>query len=151
MGRNKRACSAGGCARRSGRRRGGNRSAQALAFDVALAEGVDPHVLVYGGFYQSVARLVNLCIADRELFAPIIMTSAQVWKKLGPLAYPWRERHPSNPRWADLEYLLFHAAYKAPSSARKYSAAFQERIRLSSAFEAWQAEAREALQAGEQL
>jgi hypothetical protein len=110
----------------------------------ALSEGVDHRVLMYGGYYQTVARLINLGIADRDLFAPIIMTAAQVWKKLGPLAYAWRERHPSNPRWGDLEYLIF-SAHKAPLNVRKYSAAFRARIGLDRALEAWQVQAEDAL------
>lgn len=111
----------------------------------ALNEGIDYRVLMYGGFYQQVARLINLGIADRDLFAPIIMVSAQVWKKLGPLAYAWRERHPSNPRWGDLEYLVFHSVNKAPFNVRLYSRAFRARIQLDRAFEAWHAEAEDAI------
>jgi hypothetical protein len=111
----------------------------------ALGEGVDHRVLMYGGYYQTVARLINLGIADRDLFAPIIMTSAQVWKKLGPLASAWRERHPSNPRWADIEYLLFNAVDKPPLNVRKYNAAFRTRIQLDRALEAWHIEAQDAL------
>ncbi|MBV9272095.1 MAG: hypothetical protein JO165_13460 [Candidatus Eremiobacteraeota bacterium] len=73
------------------------------------------------------------------------MTAPQVWKKLGPLAYAWRERHPSNPRWADLEYLVFDAAKKLPFNANRLSAAFRTRIQLERAFEAWQLEAEDAL------
>src|SRR5579862_4953611 len=40
----------------------------------ALAEGVDHRVLMYGGYYQMAARLINLGIADRDLFAAIITT-----------------------------------------------------------------------------
>ena len=111
----------------------------------ALTEGVDHRVLMYGGFYQSVARLVNLGIADRDLFAPFVMVSPQVWKRLGPLAYAWRERHPGNPRWADLEYLIFSRVGKRPFNTRKYDAAFAARIQLERAFEEWQVEAQEAL------
>lgn len=111
----------------------------------ALRDGVDHRVLMYGGYYQSVARLINLGIADRDLFAPIIMTAAQVWKRLGPLASAWRARHPSNPRWADLEYMLFKAVDKPPLDAGKYGAAFRTRIQLDHAIEAWQAEAQDAL------
>jgi hypothetical protein len=111
----------------------------------ALSEGVDHRVLMYGGYYQTAARLINLGIADRDLFAPIVMTSPQVWKKLGPLAYAWRELHSSNPRWGDIEYLVFNAAHKPPFNARKYNAAFRTRIQLDRAFEAWQVEAQDAL------
>jgi hypothetical protein len=111
----------------------------------ALRAGVDHRVVMYGGFYQQIARLINLGIADRTLFAPIIMTSPQVWKKLGPLAYAWRERHPSNPRWGDLEYLVFNAVNKPPFNPRSYSAAFRRRIQLDRAFEAWHLEVEEAL------
>lgn len=100
---------------------------------------------MYGGFYQTVARLINLGIADRDLFGPIIMTSAQAWKKLGPLASAWRGRHSSNPRWADLEYLLFSAVGKPPFNVRRYSAAFRARIQLDRSFDAWQVEAQDAL------
>jgi len=111
----------------------------------ALTEGIDHRILMYGGFYQTVARLINQGIADRELFAPIIMTTPQLWKKLGPLAYVWRERHPSNPRWADIEYLVFSAAENPPVKAKSYSAAFKRRIGLDDAMEAWCAEARDAI------
>lgn len=110
-----------------------------------LREGVDHRILMYGGFYQTAARLINQRIADRDLFAPIIMTSAQVWKKLGPLAYAWRERRPSNPRWADLEYLVFSAVNSPPVKVGNYSAAFRERVQLDRAFEAWRVEAQDAL------
>lgn len=116
-----------------------------VTLEAALSAGVDHRVLMYGGFYQTVARLINLGIADLDLFAPIIMTSPKVWKKLGPLALAWRQRHPSNPRWADLEYLLFNAADKAPLSARNYSTAFRTRIQLDDALESWRVEARDAL------
>jgi hypothetical protein len=111
----------------------------------ALDEGIDHRLLMYGGFYQLVARLINQGIADRELFAPIVMTSPQVWKKLGPLAYAWRERHPSNPRWADIEYLIFNAVNKSPLNPRRTNAAFRKRIRLDDALDAWRLEARDAL------
>ena len=111
----------------------------------ALRAGVDHRVVMYGGFYQQIARLINLAIADRTLFAPIIMTSPQVWKKLGPLAYAWRERHPSNPRWGDLEYLVFRGINKPPFNPSSYSAAFRKRIQLDRAFEAWRLEVEEAL------
>jgi hypothetical protein len=111
----------------------------------ALSEGIDHRVLMYGGFYQTVARLINHGIADRDLFAPIIMTSPQVWKKLRPLAYAWRERHPSNPRWADFEYLIFNALSKRPFNVRKYSVAFRTRVQLDRAFEAWRVEVEDAL------
>jgi hypothetical protein len=115
------------------------------ALDKALREGVDHRVLMYGGFHQTVARLINQGIADRALFAPFIMISVQVWKKLGPLAYAWRKREPSNPRWADLEYLIFTTLNKAPLDVRRYSAAFRTRIQLDRALEAWHAEAEAAL------
>lgn len=51
------------------------------------------------------------------MFGPVIMTAPHVWKKLGPLAYAWRERDPSNPRWADLEYLVFDSLNKPPFNA----------------------------------
>ena len=111
----------------------------------ALNEGIDHRVLMYGGFYQQVARLINLGIADRDLFAPVVMVAPQVWKKLGPLAYAWREQHPSNPRWGDLEYLVFRSANRAPFNARLYSRAFRARIQLDRAFEAWHAEAEDAI------
>ena len=111
----------------------------------ALAEGIDHRLLMYGGFYQSVARLINHGIADRELFAPITMTAPQVWKKLGPLAYAWRERHPSNPRWADLEYLVYCSVDTPPFNARRYSAAFNARIQVDRALEAWHLEVEDAM------
>ena len=111
----------------------------------ALHAGVDHRVLMYGGFYQTIARLINLGIADRSVFAPVIMTAPQVWKKLGPLAYAWRERHPSNPRWGDLEYLVFGAVNKPPFNPRIYNAAFRARIQLDRAFEAWRLEVEESL------
>src|SRR5579864_66673 len=100
---------------------------------------------MYGGFYQMAARLINRGIADRELFAPITITSPMVWKKLGPLAYAWRERYPSNPRWADLEYLIFGAVGKPPFDPNRYNAAFRTRIQLDRALGAWQLEVRDAL------
>lgn len=120
-----------------------------MQLEKALNEGIDHRVLMYGGFYQMAARLINHGIADYDLFAPITMTAPQVWKKLGPLAYAWRERHPSNPRWADFEYLLFCAANRGPFSTRPYSAAFRTRIRLESAFDAWHRETEEALSRSE--
>lgn len=115
-----------------------------VLLEKALSTGIDHRLLMYGGFYQTVARLINLGIADRDLFAAIIMTSPQAWKKLRPVAYAWRQRHPSNPRWADLEYLVFTAANKPPS-VRNYSAAFRTRIQMDRALEAWRIEAEDAL------
>jgi len=117
----------------------------AASLEKMLREGIDHRVLMYGGFYQTVARLINHGIADRDLFAPIIMMSPDVWKKLGPLAYAWRERRPSNPRWADFEYLVFDALNKRPFDVRRYSAPFRKRIQFESAFEAWRLEAQESL------
>lgn len=117
----------------------------AAQLEKALDEGVDHRLLMYGGFYQSVSRLINLGIADRDLFAPIVMTAPQVWKKLGPLAHAWRERHPSNPRWADLEYLVFVAANRPPFDRSRYNAEFRARIGLDSALEAWHREAKDAI------
>jgi hypothetical protein len=117
----------------------------AALLEKAMREGIDHRVLMYGGFYQTIARLINHGIADRDLFAPIIMTSPDVWKKLGPLAYAWRERRPSNPRSADFEYLVFDALNRPPFDVRKYSAPFRKRIQFESAFEAWRLEAQESL------
>ena len=111
----------------------------------ALSEGLDHRVLMYGGFYQTVARLINHGIADRDLFGPVIMTAPHVWKKLGPLAYAWRERDPSNPRWADLEYLVFDALNRPPLNANRYSAAFRTRIQLDRALENWRSEVEDVL------
>ncbi len=111
----------------------------------ALSGGVDHRLIMYGGFYQTVARLINLGIADRRLFAAIIATSPQVWKKLGPLAYAWRERHPSNPRWADIEYLVFRAKNDPPVSTAFYDPIFRTRVQLARASEAWVREAEDAL------
>jgi hypothetical protein len=116
-----------------------------VLLEKALNDGLDHRLLMYGGFFQQVARLINLGIADRELFAPIVMLSPLVWKKLGPLAYGWRERHPSNPRWADLEYLVFEGVTKRPFKARVYGPQFRARIQLDRAFEAWHLEAEEAI------
>lgn len=73
------------------------------------------------------------------------MTAPHLWKKLGPLAYACRERHPSNPRWADLEYLVFNSANKPPFNAKRYGSAFAARIQLDRAFQAWQLEIEDAL------
>lgn len=116
-----------------------------VQLEKALSEGVDHRVLMYGGFFQVVARLINQGIADADLFAGFTMISPQAWKKLGPLAYAWRERHPSNPRWADLEYLVFNGVNKPPFNVRPYNAAFRDRIQLDRAFEAWHAEVRDSL------
>jgi len=111
----------------------------------ALRDGIDHRVIMYGGLYQTVARLINQGIADRDLFAPIVMTAPAVWKRLGPLAYAWRERHPSNPRWGDLEYLVFCSSSRSPIRKGTYSAAFRARIKLDRALEEWRREVRDAL------
>ena len=110
-----------------------------------LREGVDQRVLRWGGFYQNVARLINLGIADPDLFAPVVTIAPPVWKRLRPLVYAWRERHPSNPRWADIEYLVFNAVNKPPFNAKRYSRAFRARVGIDRALELWQVEARDAL------
>lgn len=111
----------------------------------ALNEGIDQRVRIYGGFYQIVARLINLGVADRDLFAPFVTISPPIWKKLRPLVYAWREQNPSNPRWADIEYLVFNAVDKPPFNVKRYSAAFRARLQMDRALEIWQAEARDAL------
>ena len=117
----------------------------AALLEKTLREGLDHRVLMYGGFYQAVARLINHGIADRDLFAPIITTSPGVWKKLGPLARAWRQHHPSNPRWADFEYMIFDGLKRPPFNLRKYSAPFRKRVQLDAACEAWRLEAQESL------
>jgi hypothetical protein len=81
----------------------------------------------------------------RDRFAPIVMTAPQVLGRLGPLAYAWRERHPSNPRWGDLEYLVYCSVNKPPFKRSLYSPAFRTRIQLDRALEAWHLEVKDAL------
>jgi hypothetical protein len=111
----------------------------------ALAEGVDHRVLMYGGYYQMVARLINLGIADRDLFAAIVTTAPQAWKRVGPLALAWREEQPANPRWADLEYLVLSALRKRSLGKSGYDIdGFRARV-LEPAVEIWRRDAEDSL------
>lgn len=73
----------------------------------AFENGLDPRVMLYGGHMQSIARLVNLGIADPRLFAPFRLSAASAWRALRPIAYELRRRTPGNLRWLDIEYLVY--------------------------------------------
>jgi len=102
----------------------------------AFADGLDRRLILTGGFYQVVARLINYGALDRDLFAPIIMTAPRVWRALAPVVYEMRRRTPENPRWADLEYLVF-SQRNVPITAKRYSAEFRRRTGLDGQLAEW--------------
>ena len=102
----------------------------------AFEGGLDHRILFVGGFYQVVARLINLGILDKELFAPINMSAPRVWRSIKPVAYELRARSPENPRWTDLEYLVY-SQQRPPLSLRRYSPEFRQRVGLERALSEW--------------
>jgi hypothetical protein len=98
-----------------------------------LREGIDERILAIGGFYQVISRLINYGILDRELFGGIINSAFTVWKSVRPIAYALRELHPENPKWVDLEYLVYITQRDKSLSrqANHYSRAFRERVGLA--------------------
>jgi hypothetical protein len=109
----------------------------------AFADGLDHRMLMYGGFYQTVARLINHKILDRDLFAPLFMTAPRVWRAVRPIAYEMRARDPANPRWMDLEYLVY-TCNKNPVNLKRYTAEFRDRVGLDRHLMDWSQQAREA-------
>jgi hypothetical protein len=95
--------------------------------------GLDHRILLIGAFYQNVARLINYGILDRELFLGFTNSAFVVWKAIQPIAYELRARHPENPRWMDIEYLVYssHRDKTFARAANHYSAAFRERVGLA--------------------
>ena len=102
----------------------------------AFASGLDQRVLMVGGFYQVVARLINFHVLDRDLFAPFNMTAPRVWRALQPLVYEMRRRSPENPRWMDVEYLVYNQR-RIPLSVKRYSAEFRARVGLDRQLAEW--------------
>jgi hypothetical protein len=102
----------------------------------AFADGIDHRVLMIGGYYQIVSRLINFGILDRDLFAPVAMTAPRVWRALRPIAYEMRARSPGNPRWMDIEFLVYNTR-QIPLSAKRYSPEFRARVGLDDQLEEW--------------
>lgn len=110
----------------------------------AFADGIDHRVLMLGGFYQIVARLINFQILDRDLFAPFNMTAPRVWRSLRPIVYEMRRRSPENPRWMDIEYLVF-SQRTVPLSVKRYSAEFRQRVGLDRQLAEWTRQVAESM------
>jgi hypothetical protein len=100
----------------------------------ALADGIDHRLILIGGFYQIASRLINFGLLDRDLFAPVTMTAPRVWRALRPIAYEMRKRSPGNPRWADIEYLVY-SIRAVPLSTKRYSSEFRARVGLDAQLE----------------
>lgn len=110
----------------------------------AFDDGIDQRVLMLGGFYQVVARLINFGILDRDLFAPFNMTAPRVWRAVRPIVYEMRKRSPENPRWMDVEYLVY-SQRKIPLSAKRYRADFRARVGLDRHFVEWSRQVAESV------
>ncbi len=111
--------------------------------EAAMNGSLDPRIAMYGGFFQAMARLLNKGVIDRDLFAPFVMVAPHAWLRLKPLAYAWRQRHPGNPRWLDVELMILEALRKGPLNPRDYPPPF--RRQLDEAVAKWREEAEEAL------
>jgi hypothetical protein len=107
----------------------------------AFAGGLDSRILIVGSFFQTACRLINFGILDRELFAPIVMVVPGIWRALRPIAYEMRARTPGNPRWADIEYLVYRTR-NSPVSPKRYSAEFRSRIDFDAQIAEWSRQAR---------
>ena len=94
-------------------------------------------ILMVGGFYQIVSRLINFGVLDAGLFAPVQMTAPRVWRALRPIVYEMRARSPENPRWMDIEYLVHSQATRRSSSAKRYAPAFRQRVGLDRQLAEW--------------
>lgn len=110
----------------------------------AFEGGLDQRILMLGGFYQLVARLINFRVLDRDLFAPIAMTAPKVWQALRPLVYEMRKRSPGNPRWMDLEYMVY-SQRNIPLSLKRYSPDFRARVGLDAQLAEWSRQVAEAM------
>jgi hypothetical protein len=108
----------------------------------ALEGGLDHRLLEWGGYYQMVARLINLGILDRELFAMVELTAPRTWRMVRPLVYAMRAQDP-NPRWIDLEYLIY-TSDRFPINVKRYDAKFREAIKLESRLQEWLRQAHDA-------
>jgi hypothetical protein len=109
----------------------------------AFAGGLDNRILIVGGFFQIACRLINFGILDRELFAPIVMVVPSIWRVLRPIAYEMRARTRGNPRWADIEYLLY-STRSSPVSPKRYAPDFRASIDFDAQIAEWSRQARES-------
>ena len=112
----------------------------------ALAGGLDHRLLTWAGYYQMVARLINLGILDRELFAMVAITAPRTWRMVRPLAYAMRAQDP-NPRWFDLEYLVYRCD-RSPINVKRYDAQFRDAIKLEPRLQEWLKQAHDACYPG---
>lgn len=64
------------------------------------------------------------------------MTAPRVWRSLRPIVYEMRRRSPENPRWMDIEYLVF-SQRTVPLAVKRYSAEFRQRVGLDRQIEEW--------------
>ena len=110
----------------------------------AFAGGLDQRIIMVGGYYQVVARLINFRVLDRDLFAPFNMTAPRVWRALRPLVYEMRRLFPENPRWMDLEYLVYNQR-RVPLSVKRYSADFRTRVGLDRQLTEWTRQVAESM------
>jgi hypothetical protein len=109
----------------------------------AFAGGLDNRILVVGSFFQTACRLINFGILDRELFAPIVMVVPGIWRVLRPIAYEMRARTHGNPRWADIEYLLY-STRSSPVSLKRYAPDFRASINFDAQIAEWSRQARDS-------
>lgn len=112
----------------------------------AFESGLDQRIFMLGGFYQIVARLINFHVLDRDLFAPLAMTAPRVWQAIQPLVYEMRTRSPGNPRWLDLEYMVYNQR-NIPISVKRYSADFRARVGLDRQLAEWSRQVADATSA----
>jgi hypothetical protein len=109
----------------------------------AFAGGLDSRILMVGAFFQTACRLINFGILDRDLFAPIVMVVPGIWRVLRPIAYEMRARTGGNPRWADIEYLLY-STRRSPVSLKRYAPEFRASIDFDAQIAEWSRLARES-------
>jgi hypothetical protein len=109
----------------------------------AFAGGLDNRILIVGSFFQTACRLINFGILDRELFAPIVMVVPGIWRVLRPIAYEMRARTQGNPRWADIEYLLY-STRSSPVSLKRYSPDFRASVDFDAQIAEWSRQARDS-------
>ena len=93
------------------------------ALSAAFENGLDPRIMLFGGYCQMVARLINLGIADPVLFTSFRLAVAPMWRSLRPIAYEMRRRGNGNMRWLDIEHLVYRNQFDLRYSevARGYS------------------------------
>lgn len=114
--------------------------------NAVFENGIDQRILQIGGFCQTVARLINLGIADRKLFVPFIFMLVPIWRALRPIVEEDRRRS-GVPRWLDVEVLLYNnrRQLRVADFMRGYPAEVMNRVHFPEFIESYREQSASAV------